>query len=109
MRLKPLHKIQKNIKLAITRLKLDKETGRPLEIHLVDKLSAGMALIRSLTPEAVVQQNAQINVDLATRLDAALGRLSPEDQRVLADCLEALPAEPGLTSKLRPLHIGDRF
>jgi hypothetical protein len=40
LRLKPLHKIPKNLRLAITKLKLDKETGRPLEIHLVDKLAA---------------------------------------------------------------------
>jgi hypothetical protein len=107
--LKPLHKIPKNLRLAITKLKLDKETGRPLEIHLINKLDAGMALIRSLTPDAVVQQNAQINVDLAARLDAALGRLSPADQRALAESLEALPAESGVTPELRPVEIGDRF
>jgi hypothetical protein len=42
-------------------------------------------------------------------LDAALGRLSPEDQRALADSLGTLPAEPGVTSELRPVQIGDRF
>jgi hypothetical protein len=36
LRLKSLDKIPKNLRLAITRMKLDKETGRPLEIHLVD-------------------------------------------------------------------------
>ena len=30
LRLKSLDKIPKNLRLAITRLKLDKETGRPL-------------------------------------------------------------------------------
>jgi hypothetical protein len=36
-------------------------------------------------------------------------RLSPEDQRALADGLEALPAEPGVTSELRPVQVGDTF
>jgi hypothetical protein len=79
------------------------------DVYFADKVAAGALLVRSLTPDALVQQNAQINVDLGARLDAALGRLSAEDQRALADSLEALPAEPGVTPELHPVQIGDRF
>jgi hypothetical protein len=49
------------LRLAITRRKLDKETGRLLEIRLVDKLAAG-----SLMPDPAIQNN-NINLGLAER------------------------------------------
>jgi hypothetical protein len=108
-RMRQLRKLPWNLKLAITRIRFDARSGKPVDVYFADKVAAGGLLVRSLTPDALVQQNANITLDLATRLDAALGRLSPEDQRALTDSLEALPAEPGVTSELRPVQIGDRF
>jgi hypothetical protein len=108
-RMRQLRKLPLNLRLAITRIRFDARSGKPVDVYFADKVAAGGLLVRSLTPDALVQQNANITLDLATRLDAALGRLSPEDQRTLADSLDALPAERGVTSELRPVQIGDRF
>ncbi len=100
LRLRLLHKIPKNLRLAITRLKLDRETGRPLEIHLVDKLAAAMALIRSLTPDTTIQNN-NINLSLAERLEARrqraqtpLARLTLH--RLLRLCLRCAPSKAAI-------------
>jgi hypothetical protein len=87
------------LRLAITRLKLDKESRGPLEIHLVHNLAAGMALIRSLTPDTAIQNN-NINLDLAERREAATAR---------ADASRTIDVAPPLAPSLRPVEIGDRF
>jgi phage terminase small subunit len=55
LELKPLSALPERLRKAITRIRLDPESGRPVEIFLVDKLAAANTLLRSL-PGGSVQR-----------------------------------------------------
>jgi hypothetical protein len=48
LELKPLTALPERVRKAITRIRIDPMTGRPVEIFLVDKLAAANTLLRSL-------------------------------------------------------------
>jgi phage terminase small subunit len=48
LELKPLTAMPERVRKAITRIRVDPETGRPVEVFLVDKLAAANTLLRSL-------------------------------------------------------------
>jgi hypothetical protein len=48
LELKPLTAIPERVRKAITRIRVDPESGKPVEIFLVDKLAAANTLLRSL-------------------------------------------------------------
>jgi hypothetical protein len=48
LRLRPLESLPESVRKSVTRLKIDAETGRPVEIILADKTQAASALLRSL-------------------------------------------------------------
>jgi len=55
LELKPLSAIPERVRKAITRIRIDPETGRPVEVFLIDKLAAANTLLRSL-PGGVVER-----------------------------------------------------
>ena len=48
MTLKPLSSLPARVRKAITRIKVDPETGKPVEVFLTDKVSVANALMRTL-------------------------------------------------------------
>src|SRR6266481_6431844 len=48
LELKPLTALPERLRKAITRIRVDPETGQPVEVWLVDKLAAANTLLRSL-------------------------------------------------------------
>jgi hypothetical protein len=86
VKLKPLDGLPPRVREAITRINIDPETGRPVEPFLTDKVQVVALLMRSL-------KCADGSSSVALRLDAALGRVSSEDQRIIADAIDLLAAE----------------
>jgi hypothetical protein len=41
-------------------IRFDARSGKPVDVYFADKVAAGGLLVRSLTPDALVQQNANI-------------------------------------------------
>jgi hypothetical protein len=101
-RMRQLRKLPWNLKLAITRIRFDAKSGRPVDVYFADKVAAGGLLVRSLTPDAVVQQNASINFGLAERLETAMARIDA------ARVIDA-PASPVPSAALQPVEVGDKF
>jgi len=91
IKLKPLMDMPARVRRAITRIKVDPETGRPFELFLTDKVQVAALLMRSLMGSDGA--SVSVNVALGARLDAALGRVSPEQQRILARAMDPLAAE----------------
>jgi restriction system protein len=91
IKLKPLMDLPARVRRAITRIKVDPETGRPFELFLTDKVQVAALLMRSLMGSDGA--NVSVNIALGARLDAALGRVSPEQQRILARAMDPLAAE----------------
>jgi hypothetical protein len=98
-RLRSIDELPSHLAIAISRLKIDPESGEPIEVLLADKTSAAATLLRSL-PGGVVERreltgknNAPLN--LGDRLDAVILRanLSIDDQIVVAEFLEACADE----------------
>jgi hypothetical protein len=94
VQLKPLQDLPARVRKAITRIKVDPETGRPVEVFLTDKVAVGALLVRSLVgPDASV--NNTLNVSLGDRLDQALRRVrAGEAVATLAPPRPAQPAQP---------------
>jgi hypothetical protein len=128
-RLKNVLDLPVEIRQSISEITFDRH-GRPI-VRLHDRMKALAELGRMVAPSEVTINN---NLNLGARLDAAMGRLSPEDQLVIANALKAFPGGPetaadaGLESGgdgagagdgvavdgddigvPRPVEIGDRF
>jgi hypothetical protein len=126
-RVKNLLDLPPEVRASISEIAFDRH-GRPI-VRLHDRMKALAELGRMVAPSEVTINNS---VNLGARIDAAMRRLSPKDQWVTANALEALPVGPGGSADvsfdsgggagdrtaadgdggagvLRPVEIGDRF
>jgi hypothetical protein len=88
---RPISELKRDHTAALAAIKVDKSGALELKFH--NKTEAVNVLLRSIGG-IVEKHEHDVGRGLAERLDAArlrLEQLSLEDQRVLADTLEALP------------------
>jgi hypothetical protein len=66
LRLRPLNELPERVRKTITKLKVDPETGTPVEITLAGKVEAAATLLRSLPggDRTSVDVDGQIDVDI---------------------------------------------
>lgn len=75
---------------AISKIKVDPETGAVTEISLHNKIEAGNILLRSVG--GIVEKHQHEVSAIGARLAAALGRVGPGEQRQIAGAGEAKAA-----------------
>jgi hypothetical protein len=103
LRVKDITSLPPEVRACISDVMIGKDGIVNIKLH--DKVKILEALARTIVgPDVSVA--TQLNVNLGARLDAAIGRFSPEDQRVLADALEALSGDSDGTGD-RPATDGD--
>jgi hypothetical protein len=69
--LRPLNELPERITKSITKLKLDPESGRPMEIVLAGKVESAATLLRSLPGGSSGETIANVNVNQITRVIVA--------------------------------------
>jgi hypothetical protein len=67
LRIRPLNDLSERARKSIEKLKLDPETGRPVEITLAGRVSSAATLLRSL-PGGAVDENVSLRLNLVERV-----------------------------------------
>lgn len=92
--LRPLSDLPRDLAAAIQRVKLDPETGAVVEVVFYSKVEGSNVLLRSIgaIKEAQINNINRNALNSGDRLECAIARanLSIEDQRVMAEVLEAM-------------------
>jgi hypothetical protein len=109
-RLRPIEKLPRHLASAISRVKIDPETGQPVEIILGDKNQAAATLLRSLpggnsTPQTVeVRWKDPVDeITSITRVIVEPGLADSDSRAVQAQSFEPVQAQGSAFARLKAL------